>query len=137
MDTRHQSRPPLESLVILPYQTPRLGIQRAVRIGLNQQTPYYHQNIPYCQLGIPVSLQRLHAYPAGLGVDVRVKYWGAEVCRGRLQRIIGWQREVKFEDAGGKGGVGWAGEEDVKAGEVVGGRGVRGEEVVGWEGLAV
>lgn len=51
--------------------------------------------------------------------------------------VGGRDGEVEFEEAGGEGGVGGAGEEDVELGEIIGVWGVSGEEVVGWEGLAV
>jgi len=137
MDARHQLRPTRIRLVIILDQTARVGVQRTVRVRLDEQTPDHHQHVAERELSIPVPLQRLHAHATGLRVDVGMEDGRAEVRGRRVLGVVGGDVEVEFEDAGRERGVRWAGEEDVQLGQVVGVGIVGREEVVWRERLAV
>ena len=120
MYTRHKFRSPRERSIVLLYQRARLGVQRAVRVRLDQQTADGHEHISQGQPAVPIALQRLHAHPTALGIDVGVEDAGPEVSRRRLLWIFGWNRQVKLPYSGGEWSVRWPGEEDVELAEVVG-----------------
>jgi hypothetical protein len=120
IDARHQPRPPLKHLVAFLNQRSSFGVQRTVRIGLDEQTAYCNQHIPQGQLRIPVSLQRLDTDASTLRINIRMEDGRSEVGGRRALWVLGWNGQVKFPDALGERCAQRAGEEDVEVGERVG-----------------